>query len=286
MKIIFLEVFNFIKSPNDIRIENWTLKKNIKYILHILVIELLITISIIIPLLILLNKVEPLLYEARIDYKNNTLIKNLLIIAIIVPIFEELIFRYLLRYNKIFSKLISRRNWNFLFKYLVYLSIILFGFIHSSNYENNSIFFYCILPIIVSTQLIGGIFLTFLRVRFNLLSSIISHLIWNTIAILIPLAISIFEKPYEKKTKNYTVKIQNLNYNTNKPQKFEIDSNANKIFKINIEEYSINHILDSLYKYNRESDDVLLNIKLNSKEGVTKEEFKTIVLEYDKNELQ
>jgi uncharacterized protein len=286
MKEILFEVFKFIKSPNDQRIENWTFKKNIKYITYILLFELLLNFVIFDPLFYLLDKVEPIISESRIDYENNTLLFAIIGISIAVPITEELIFRYILRYNKLFSKLIPRNNWNYIFKFLVYISIVLFGFIHSSNFENSSIFFYCILPILVASQLIGGVFLTFLRVRFNLASSIFSHILWNTLITILPLITSFFEQPYEKVTGNYTLKIDYLNYSTIESQKFKIDSISNKMYKAEIKEYSINHILDSLYQYKRNREDHLINIKLESQKGLTKEEFKVLLLEYDKNELQ
>jgi membrane protease YdiL (CAAX protease family) len=286
MKKILFEIFKFIKSPNDQRIENWTLKKNLKYIIYIFGFELLINSLIFIPLLYLVDKVEPMISESRINYKTNTLLFAIIGLSIAVPILEEFIFRYILRYNKLFSKLIHRNNWNSIFKFLVYISIVLFGFIHGSNFENSSIFFYCILPILVASQLVGGVFLTFLRVRFNLASSIISHVLWNGLFTIMPLITSIFEKPYQKVTENYTLKIEYLNYSSKNLQKFKIDSISSKIFKAEIEEYSINHILDSLYQYKRKRDDHLVNIKLESQKGITKEEFKVLLLAYDKNELQ
>jgi membrane protease YdiL (CAAX protease family) len=286
MKEILFEVFTFIKSPKDERIENWTLKKNLKYIIYIFGFELLINSLIFIPLIYLLDKVEPIISESRIDYEHNTLLHGIIGISILAPITEEFIFRYILRYNKLFSKFINSNNWNYVFKFILYASVLLFGFVHGGNFENSSIFFYCILPILVATQLLGGVFLTFLRVRFNLASSIFSHMLWNSLITIMPFIFSVFEKPYEKSEKNYTLKIENLRYNTSNRQKFQIDSISNKMFKVDIEEYSINHILDSLYHYNRKRDDCLVNIKLASSKGLTKEEFKVLLLEYDKNELQ
>ena len=286
MKNILLEVYDFIKNPNDQRIKNWSLELNVKYLLYILFFKFIIAALIYFPLIYFLDKIEPLVYETRIDYKSNTFLQVLVVTSILVPIVEEFIFRYLLRYNKLFSIIINKDKWNIIFKILVYTSIFIFGFGHSSNYENNSTLFYCILPILISTQLIGGVFLTFLRVRFNLLTSIVLHVSWNGLLTIIPFAITIFEKPYENSSENHTLIIEYLNYNTNKLQKFQIDSTSNRIFKIAIEEYSFNHILDSIYQYERNRDDILINMKMVSEKGMTKEEFKKLLMEYDKNELQ
>ena len=51
MKNILLEVYYFIKNPTDQRIENWTFKKNVKYILVILCFELVINALIFFPLI-------------------------------------------------------------------------------------------------------------------------------------------------------------------------------------------------------------------------------------------
>jgi membrane protease YdiL (CAAX protease family) len=102
MKKILFEVFKFIKSPNDQRIENWTFKKNIKYITYILLFELLLNFVIFFPLFYLLDKVEPIISESRIDYEHNTLLHGIIGISILGPIIEEFIFRYILRYNKLF----------------------------------------------------------------------------------------------------------------------------------------------------------------------------------------
>ena len=286
MKNILLEVYDFIKNPNDQRIKNWSLELNVKYLLYILFFKFIIAALIYFPLIYFLDKIEPLVYETRIDYKSNTFLQVLVVTSILVPIVEEFIFRYLLRYNKLFSIIINKDKWNIIFKILVYTSIFIFGFGHSSNYENNSTLFYCILPILISTQLIGGVFLTFLRVRFNLLTSIVLHVSWNGLLTIIPFAITIFEKPYENSSENHTLIIEYLNYNTNKLQKFQIDSTSNRIFKIAIEEYSFNHILDSLYQFERNKEDVLINMKLESKKGITKEELKELLSDYEKSELQ
>lgn len=285
MKKVILEVFNFIKNPNDERIENWSWRKNANYLFYILVFELSINFLVFFPILYILNIVDPIISETRIDYKENSLIYILIITAFLVPIVEELIFRLPLRHNKVFSILISKKKWNTIFRYLIYISILAFGFVHSSNYQNDSFLFYCMLPMIIATQLVGGIFLTFLRVRFNLLSSIIAHIVWNSLLTVIPVLISFLEKPYAKENDNYSLRIKYINYNNKNSQKFEIDSSSNKIFKVEINEYSINHILDSLFQHKRNKEDHLINIHLKSEKGISKKNLKKVLLDYDKEEL-
>lgn len=285
MKKILSEVIAFVRFPNDERIDNWSLRKNLKYLLSIFVFELVLNVLVVFPILYFLNEIEPLIVEEEIDYKNNTLLGTLIITGVLVPIVEEFIFRYLLRYNKVFSFFVNREKWNIYFKYLVYLSILIFGFIHSSNYSNESVLFYLFLPVIVATQLIGGVFLTFLRVRFNMLTSISSHILWNISLTLLPLFIVFFEKPYFKSLEDYSVQIEYVIYNKKDNQVFEIDSLGSKIYNIDIKEYSINHILDSLNGYKRNKEDYLINIKLSSKKGISLKDVESVLLDYAQSEL-
>lgn len=285
MRKFITEVFDFIKNPKDQRIENWSIGKNVKYIIYVLALDLLINIVLFLPILFLLDAAESIISETRIDYSEMSLGYALLLVGLLVPIIEEIIFRLPLRYNKLFSYFISRNKWDRIFRFLVYSSILFFGFVHGSNYENKSIFFYCVLPLLVGTQLFGGVLFTFIRVRFNLLSSIICHVLWNVIVAFIPVLIGIFEKPYAIENESYSLKIEYLNYGSIENQKFKIDSSSSKIFNVEIIEYSYNHVLDSLFNQKRNLEDHLIHINLKSDKGINKEEFKQLLNEYEKNEL-
>lgn len=134
MKTYFIELFNFYKNPKDVRIKNYTLIKNIKYILYTFLADLSLTL-IFFPFLYLLSKnnLIPEDFE-RINYTDNTLLKSLMVIAVFVPLLEEIIFRFPIRYNKLYRYFISAKVWDFLFKILVYIIPLLFGFVHLSNF--------------------------------------------------------------------------------------------------------------------------------------------------------
>ncbi|KOY86597.1 hypothetical protein AD998_10975 [bacterium 336/3] len=276
------EFLEFIKHPTDSRIINYNIKKNVKYIGYILIIELLISIIIIFPIISILEWIEPIIETKRINYKESTLIYAIVGGVIVAPIIEEITFRLILRYKLVIKKIIIRNTWDKIFKYLVYISIILFGMVHISNYENNSVFFWCISPIIVLTQLLGGAFLSFLRIRFNFLSGILYHTLWNGFFLILSLISSIIQEPYTKQTSNYDLKIEYREYCSLKNQKFSMSITENKIYDIEIKDYSINHLLDSVVHYKREANDYLIEIQLNSKKGLTKQEFKELLLEYDR----
>jgi len=281
---ILRELFNFIKNPTDTRIENWSLQKNVKYFFAFLGFELIINLLIITPLWLLLNWVDPIITKLRIDYTKNTLLETLLVGIFLAPILEEYLFRYALRYNALFASIIKRNTWDKIFRYLVYFSIMAFGFLHGSNYINNNLLFYFLLPIIVCSQLLGGITITFLRVRFNLKSAILFHALWNTIVLLFLFAYSYFGKPYVKEEAHYTLKIESIKYNTKSGQKFTVEADSGKVYKASIKEYSLNHVLDSLFQYERKAEDQLLNLEVESKDGLSKEELKKELLTYGESQ--
>lgn len=89
------------------------------------------------------------------------------------------------------------------------------------------------------------------------------------------------EKPYSEENENYNVKIQYFEYNKLEDQKLSIDSTGSKIFKIESNQYSINHLVDTLANEKRNKTDFIINLKLESKKGITKKEFVNIIKKYD-----
>lgn len=92
---------------------------------------------------------------------------------------------------------------------LYFASIIIFGFIHTTNYENATIWVYLISPILVLPQLIGGVTLLFLRVKYGLIYAIASHMMYNGIGLIGELYYPPSTKPNVQYTeldyKNYAI---------------------------------------------------------------------------------
>lgn len=282
MKEYIRELINFYKTPKDVQYLGITLLKNIKFILLTILLELVVFI-IIFPFLFYISEQKILPEDfSKIEYKDNTLINTLIITAFVIPIIEELIFRFPLRYNKLYSFFIKRSIWDKIFKYIVYLIPFIFGIVHLSNYGMIDFKLILLSPILVGSQILGGYLYTFLRVKFNLISAIFSHIIWNALATIIPLCISFFEKTYTKANDNYDVTIKYYDYNDLNEQKIIIDSSNNKIYKLEASQFSINHITDTISSKKRDKIDFIIDIKVDSKNGITKEDFYKIIQEYDK----
>lgn len=161
---------------------------------------------------------------------------------------------------------------------MIYFTSIIFGFVHLSNYENESKAFYILAPIIIASQMIGGFILAFIRVRFNLYWSMLYHFLWNLfILIFVVLVYSLSD--YNEKTENYSISFSSKSYyEKEKGRSIKVDSTNGKIYKIDISQYSFQHALDTLYQKDKYYiDDSFIELKFHSEKGVTKEEFLEIL---------
>lgn len=277
IKITLMDFYKFIKKPNDEQIE-LNLKDKIIFLLILLTLEIIILFIIVLPALYLIDQVL-ILKETKLDY-NFTLINSLLIIVIIGPFIEELIFRYYLRYRGERAETKRFDKWNKYFPYWVYILSIMFGIVHISNYSNNNIWFYLLSPLLVISQLTGGFVLSFIRVRLNFYYGFLFHAFWNLLfVIVVPSVQSVFKSPFVQDNKIFSIKIEEkLFFENDQPRYFKMNNKNGKIHTLNIQQFSVQHILDSLYKKDKYYvDDVLINLNLKSKQGLKKEEFLAIL---------
>lgn len=217
-----LDFYKFIKKPNDEQIE-LNLKDKIIFMLILLVIKIIITLSIIIPLILVIHHTINLKFS-RVKY-SDTLTNSILLVLFIGPLIEELIFRYYLRYRGEKTETLRYYKWNKYFPWIVYTMVITFGLVHLTNYLNSNNWFYILSPIIISSQLFGGLILSFVRVRLNFYYGYLFHSFWNFIfIILFPSIQSLFTSPYVENNKNYSIKIEEkLFFDNDESQFFKID---------------------------------------------------------------
>ncbi len=175
--------------------------------------------------------------------------------------------------------MVSEQKWNRIFPFLVYFSVICFGLIHATNYYNNTALFFILAPVIVLSQLTGGLIITFLRVRFSFLWGLLYHCLWNFLVIVaIPLAEAQFIEPYTETNADYSITIEEELFFKKEEQALKIDSSGGKIYKLDVEQFAMQHLLDTLYKKNDyTADDSLINLHFESEAGVTEKEFLNIL---------
>jgi len=281
IKTVLQDLFNFIKKPDDQQIK-LSFKNKLLYIFILLIFELVVTYLFIIPVL---EWIDGLVGLDTADTSYDTFVQVFIPAVIFAPLVEELIFRHLLRYQGIKTKVVSVNRWRKIFPYLVYSSSICFGLIHISNYANSSIIFLFLSPIIIISQLIGGMILAFIRVRLTFLWGVLYHAFWNLwVVIAIPTAEHLLLEPYVENTASYTIKIEEqLFFDDTEEQSIMADSTGGKIYSLNIKQYSVQHVLDTLYTKNKYcTGDILINLSLKSKNGIKKDKLLNILQkEYD-----
>ena len=125
--------------------------------------------------------------------------------VIVAPLFEEVMFRLILKFRSNLLILWSihigvalhlgqkrsllktaRQVWDKFYGWIFYLMAVAFGLIHIMNFEP-SLNIYLLAPILVAPQILIGINLGYLRVRFGLIWSILFHALYNGILMSIAL---------------------------------------------------------------------------------------------------
>ena len=282
IKTILSDLFSFIRKPDDRQI-TLSVKDKLFYVIVLLVLEFVLSYLLIFPVL---DGVDDLVDLRTAEEGPLTLVKSFVSFVIVAPIGEELVFRYFLRYNGLKTMFINQKTWPKIFPYLVYLSGILFGFVHISNYTNSGNLFFALSPLIILTQFIGGFIISFIRVRLNFSYGVLYHALWNfMVAIAIPIVQDSFTEPFHQQTSAYTITIEEqLFYKKGEGHYIKIDSTATgAIHKIDVKQYFLQHMLDTLYTKDKYyGGELLINLKLQSKAGINKQELlKIIKKEYD-----
>lgn len=263
---------SFLKHPKDVQTKE-SFKRKLQTIFILLGFEMCVVCFVLAPLYYLM---EPLVsVKEELDYKEDTLLMSAISSIILASVLEEIGFRLILRRIFPIKYIFSQKLWDKIFPFLVYASSVIFGFVHLTNYTNDGFWFYVFSPIIITSQLIGGFVIVFIRVRYNLFYGTLYHALWNMLMTFIMLFTENFSSPYQEKTEKYSIEISGKYFfDEDEKQVFKIDSLQGKIYKIEVEQYSFQHFLDSLYQGNKyQINDTFIKMKFDSQKGVTKEEF-------------
>lgn len=172
IKVIY-ELVKFLKRPDDRRIQ-LTRKEKIYLVLRLFIVCSLI-LFMCLPFLVLVEE------ETQSEFNGNRNYTEAIVAIgaiLVMPVIEEFIFRYFLRYDRINSKLIGFKKWNVIFPWLVYFSAITFASLHLLNFSF-SLNSWLLLPLLVFPQFLGGLTITFIRVRLNFYYGILYHMLWN-----------------------------------------------------------------------------------------------------------
>ena len=206
---IFREVRTYIQSPIDEIAPDQRLSHKISRLFGVLLIDLGIM-AILIGLLSALEAAGwlPLDQNKLPEVLDEFPVWQLLALVILfIPLLEELIFRAYLRFDRnIFilpllwfaglggkekkeaSEAAIRRGWDRNYRSIFYVAAIIFGLIHISNYEmTNEVLL--VAPLLVLPQIVVGLLLGFLRVRYGFFWGFLLHALHNFAFLGLPLLI-------------------------------------------------------------------------------------------------
>lgn len=167
------DLIQYIKNPVLQRDDNKAFSYRLKTLIFLVCISIIstFTVSIFISFIEAFGFVETGKHsiEEIFKDKNSSTLKLFLLAVVSAPLIEEVIFRAPLT---LFKKPLY-------FKYAFYSTAIIFGYIHLFNYQEINANMILFSPILVAPQILVGLYLGFIRVKFGLLWSIALHAVYN-----------------------------------------------------------------------------------------------------------
>lgn len=205
IKETYTDFYHFVKNPIDEPAPIQTARHKINRLFSILAIEIPI-IAVIGATIYGIEKlgiIDTGVHKLDTLFQELPLWKFVLWGVIINPFLEELIFRLCLRFNPrdlttysilpvsvIGNQNIAKvekylsRLWAGKFALIFFSSALLFAYFHLSNYElTNTVLL--LSPLLIAPQLITGLFLGYLRIKYNLMLGYFMHAIHNAFFILL-----------------------------------------------------------------------------------------------------
>tara|TARA_R110000868_G_scaffold4211_13_gene26665 strand:+ start:69703 stop:70260 length:558 start_codon:yes stop_codon:yes gene_type:complete len=174
------EVLLFLKNPVYFPYQELSTKEKLHIFTKLLVLNIAFSFCLGLLMGVITTLTNADLGEHGVDelFKKYNVFIVFLLAVILAPIVEELLFR---------GPLVFFKHSRF-FKYLFYLSALLFGAVHLSNFESFTGFLW-LAPVLVAPQVFAGFFLGFTRVKLGLGWSILLHASHNGI-LLAPLLLA------------------------------------------------------------------------------------------------
>jgi len=203
----FHALWRFIKKPVELSEDKASLQLKIGTCLALFLIQIP-------PLLVLMSLISGLeqlglweedMHSLQKIFQEMEPVLIFFFAVIVAPLFEEVMFRLILKFRSNFLILWSihigvalhlgqkrsllktaRKVWDKFYRWIFYFMAVAFGLMHIMNFEP-SLNIYLLAPILVAPQILIGINLGYLRIRFGLIWSILFHALYNGILMSIAL---------------------------------------------------------------------------------------------------
>lgn len=262
---------------------NFTSKYRIFNIL--LIFSLLIITVIIIPAVELADRLVKLQYTEELDEMN--VFVMLFFAVVIAPVFEELIFRLPLKWNRnvpglllhsVFPALQLKKIWRRFYGAIFYVIALLFGLVHLLNYENEwNVLFIAFIPIIVSSQILVGFVLGYVRNRLGFFWSVIMHAVSNFILLTVPFVLYDGQELFSIDNQGFSVEAKYHPYK-NLGEEIELGKQGDTIYLIDAKNISLESLTEITIGKRYSSEEVkYLDFKLISQDGMSSDELYKIL---------
>lgn len=286
MKIIsdIKHINKYILNPYHDVANNFSTKEKWRILFSSVLYKLVFAIFIGLPIIKLVEQVSPPLEFSEV-FEKESLLGTFLLIVIVVPFIEEILFRLPLNFYRnpliIFDDSKSKIEifWKKYFKYIFYIFSIGFALVHITNYKNQETIFYLFAPLLVISQWFGGIIYGYIRMHLGFLWGFLCHAFFNFIVAIIPIILFHNTSVFEKKNDTIDLTINELNY-YEKNDRLSLKLIDNKVISISMNDETIQVLLDTLYnKQYKTVDNHLAKVELTTKEPISKEELLEILKE-------
>ena len=201
------ELWSFLKNPKEHRDQKSSLTNKLKtcWAIYLIQLPLLMILMAILSGLESLGLWEEDMHAMEQLFKEMDTPRIFFLTVLIAPLFEESLFRLIIRFKRnffitgyltIMTHVQSTTNfarlkkykkyWDGYYPWIFYSYAVLFGLMHIMNFEP-SLTIYLLTPIIVAPQILIGLNLGYIRIKFGLIWSMIFHSFYNGTLIIIAL---------------------------------------------------------------------------------------------------
>ena len=274
MKKHLVEFFEFIKNPKDEKSTETNSSYKWKVLFSLLCAEL-IFIAVYFPFLYLVN--ESFEFEEAYDLDLN-MYWQFLLFVLLIPFFEELMFRLPLRRVGLSKMLFNINIWNKYYKWFFYSSVLAFGLIHITNYKITSIWIILLTPFIILSQIIGGAIMSYLRVRFNFWMGFLYHAIWNFIFV-IGVGDELSKKETHITQSNYQLIINESSNFSSNGKTMLFSANLDSVFQLETKNYPLKDVIFVIDSTNVNYKPLIesIDLELKSEKGIPVDSLLTIL---------
>ena len=272
-------LLTFLRNPHQNFNRTYSFFEKQKTITALFLLEVAFTFVLVLPLTYFINKVYHIRYIDELA--NFSILEIILLGVFIIPFIEEIFFRFPLKYKRnylfkffdLFSKnRFFERFWNSNYRFFFYFSVITFGLLHATNYDNKITFSFIFVSFFITlSQLSGGFVMGYLRLKFGFIWGYIYHAIWNFVFLVGSYLFYHNTTLIDFKTSDTTIK---LDYLSAVDGQTYISKNIKNdtIYEFKITNSEFQYLLDEVAPEYHSDEVHLINLDIKSKRGIHRRE--------------